>query len=260
MVSVVIPCYNSEKTIKRALLSVAQQSYKDYDVVIVDDGSVDDTKIVVEDFFNGLDMLYQYIYQENAGPSAARNRGVKNSSGEYIAFLDSDDEWHPRKLEIQLAIMREKKLNFLGSRYQYDAFDDSKKIVKLQSYTFNSLLIKNKYSTPGIMMKKVFFQNLGGFDESLHYAEDYDLWLQAAYKRDLYMIESPKLVRLYKEAYGENGLSAAMYSMFKGELYLAKKLFLSKKINCFLYGALVVYMSAKFVRRLVIVRFRKKEV
>ncbi len=260
MVSIIIPCYNSEKTIQRALHSVDQQTYKDYEVLIVDDGSIDDTQRAIKEFFKDKNIDYKYIYQENSGPSAARNKGVEKASGKYIAFLDSDDEWHPQKLEIQLAVMQEKMLNFLGSRYQYDAFSNNATVPKLQSYTFKSLLIKTQFSTPGVMMKKDFFYHLSAFDDTMHYAEDYDLWLRAAYENNLYMIESPKLVRLHKEAYGADGLSAAMYPMFQGELYLLKKLFLSKKINCFLYGALVVYMSAKFVRRLAIVRFRKKEV
>ena len=254
MVSVIIPCYNSKKTIQRTLHSVAQQVYKDYEVVIVDDGSVDDTNTVVKDFFNDLDIKYQYIYQENSGPSSARNNGVSHARGKYVAFLDSDDTWHKDKLSIQMTIIEEKQLNFLGSTYQYDEFNYNQKLdIVLNKFNFYQLLIKTRFSTPGVVMKKDFFIELGGFDEEMKYAEDNDLWLRAAYKVNyLYMVSEPKLIRLHKNAYGNTGLSADMFAMYKGELYLLKKHMKFDTINIFTYIFLYIFVSVKFLRRLIL--------
>ena len=158
LVSIVIPCFNSEKTIIRALLSVVKQTYKHYEIIIVDDGSTDNTKELVQEFFKDKKTKYQYIYQKNSGPSCARNNGVQNAKGEYIAFLDSDDEWCKDKLKIQIDIMKERNLNFLGSRYQYSSFPNKISTdIHLNKYSFNSLLLKTRFSTPGIIIKKDFF-------------------------------------------------------------------------------------------------------
>ena len=100
-VSVIIPTYNREKLISRAIESVLAQVYPVYEIIVVDDGSTDATKSVLAPF-NGK---IKYIYQKNAGIAEARNRGIKESSGEYIAFLDSDDYWAPEKLAEQVKVL-----------------------------------------------------------------------------------------------------------------------------------------------------------
>ena len=100
-VSVIIPTYNRAKLIKRSILSVLNQTYQNFEIIVVDDGSADDTKSVVESFNNPK---IRYIRHDiNKGQSAARNTGIKNAKGKYIAFQDSDDEWLPEKLEKQMS-------------------------------------------------------------------------------------------------------------------------------------------------------------
>ena len=94
-VSVVIPTYNSSQFIVETLESVFAQTYKDYEIIVVDDGSTDNTKEVLQPYTSRI----KYIYKENGGPASARNVGIKSAQGEYIAFLDSDDRWLPEKLE-----------------------------------------------------------------------------------------------------------------------------------------------------------------
>ncbi len=106
LVSVIIPAYNRAKTVREAVQSVLSQSYETLEVILVDDGSTDDTKAVIESM---KDPRLQYVYQTNAGACAARNRGAALAKGEYIAFHDSDDHWHPDKLEKQMRILREKQ-------------------------------------------------------------------------------------------------------------------------------------------------------
>ncbi|MDY3204521.1 MAG: glycosyltransferase family A protein [Arcobacter sp.] len=253
MISVIIPCYNSSKTILRALESVINQTYQDLEIIVVDDGSIDNIKKLIESFFIDKEVQYKYIYQKNSGPSTARNNGVINSNGEYIAFLDSDDEWHLQKLEIQMKVIIEKNLNFLGSTYTYDNLENENvDVIEARQYSFKKLLFSNKFSTPGVIMKKSFFHELGGFDVSMKYAEDYDLWIRASFKEDLNLIINPKLFRLYKSAYGDSGLSSHMFSMYKSELYLFEKIKAKKNINILEYFFFNMLVTIKFVRRLFI--------
>jgi len=253
MVSIVIPCYNSQRTIARALSSVINQTYIDYEVIVVDDGSTDKTKNIIKEFFKDKSIAYKYLYQENSGPSVARNRGVENASGEYIAFLDSDDTWHKDKLSIQMKLIEENGLNFLGSTYKYNEFNYNDKVdIVLKKFTFKQLLLKTRFSTPGVIIKKDFFLSLNGFDTNMKYSEDNDLWLRAALKEDLNLVVEPRLFRLYKAAYGSAGLSSHMYKMYKGELYLLKKIKYQKNINILEYIFLNIFVTIKFLRRLLI--------
>jgi glycosyltransferase involved in cell wall biosynthesis len=259
MISVVVPCFNSQQTIVRALSSIYHQTYKNYDIIIVDDGSVDNTKGVVESFFKNKKIKYKYIYQENTGPSSARNNGVQNSDSEYIAFLDSDDEWHYKKLEIQIKAIEENSLLFLGSIYTYDDFIYEKnEEIELSKYTFEKLIFSNKFSTPGVIIKKSFYLQLKGFDNSMKYAEDYDLWLRASLQVDLNLIVNPKLFKLYKKAYGASGLSSHMYPMYKGELYTLKKLKKGGDLNYIKYVVVNILVTLKFVKRLCVYTLRKR--
>lgn len=122
----------------------------------------------------------------------------------------------------------------------------------LKKFTFNELLIKTQFSTPGVIIKKDFFLFLNGFDSKMKYAEDNDLWLRASVlNKSLYLVSTPKLVRLYKNAYGEGGLSGNMFSMFKGELYLLKKLRQEKSLNSIKYTLMCFFITLKFIRRLI---------
>ena len=100
-VSVIIPTYNRSSVLSRAIDSVLRQSFKDFELIVVDDGSTDNTKELIEKYSDQI----TYIYQDNKGVSAARNKGLEHAKGEWIAFLDSDDEWKKKKLEKQIAFI-----------------------------------------------------------------------------------------------------------------------------------------------------------
>ena len=110
LISVVIPAYNREKTIKKAILSVLNQGYKELEILVVDDGSTDNTANVVKSI---NDSRIKYIYQKNKGACAARNNGIIKASGQYIAFHDSDDVWHSNKLAKQLPVLFDKKADIV---------------------------------------------------------------------------------------------------------------------------------------------------
>ncbi|MDD3324191.1 MAG: glycosyltransferase family A protein [Sulfurospirillaceae bacterium] len=258
MFSVIIPCYNSEKTLHIALSSVASQTFKDFEIVIVDDGSTDATKQVVETFFQNTTLSYRYIYQENAGAGSARNLAVKHSSGDFLAFLDADDEWRADKLEMQYALICEKKARFISSSYTFDSFTQDGEVV-LQKYNFRDFLFFNRTSTPCTVVERRLFDEVGGFLDSQRYSEDYHLWLKISQKEPLYFLQKPSLARLHKRAYGQSGLSAHMWQMEKGELFnyafCYKKGFISLGWYLFFVG----YSLAKYTLRVLknFIHYRK---
>ena len=104
-VSVIIPSYNCAQYLSEALESVFSQSYKDYEVIVVDDGSTDNIREVVDRFINRYSNQIRYIFQENKGLAVVRNNGIENSLGDYIALLDADDKWFPNRLEEEIKLM-----------------------------------------------------------------------------------------------------------------------------------------------------------
>jgi glycosyltransferase involved in cell wall biosynthesis len=195
-ISVVIPAYNSSQTIARALESVFGQTLSDYEVVIVDDGSKDDLESALRPYATRVRLLKQ----ANQGPSAARNHGAREAAGHYIAFLDADDFWHPRKLELQLAAFRAHPSAVLcwtghgywraGEPLPSDSLTDDQ-MQPVLSNDFERLFLDPYLGTPGVMMPKMQFERLGGFREDLHSAEDVDLWLRAGYGGSTILVPAP---------------------------------------------------------------------
>ena len=188
MISVVIPLYNKEKSIASTLQSVYEQTYTDYEVVIVNDGSTDNSANVVKDFIakiddRCIDDRWTLICQENAGVSAARNRGIIEAKGEYVAFLDADDFWREDKLEKQLKVME--KYSYRGVRpvicttgrslvsesgRYLGRFIGCDKII-----TYEKLLMGNQINCSSVLMKKSIAERFCFPEGDFH--EDYALWL-----------------------------------------------------------------------------------
>lgn len=195
-VTVIVPMFNAHRTVARALSSVFAQTYRRFEVIVVDDGSTDDSVAIVREQFGDV----RVITQANAGPSAARNRAASNARGEYLAFLDADDQWHRRKLELQVSAFERfpnAALCATGPAIQSSVgpwrFDpggalDSPDAVEL--VRFEQLFVNPYLGTPTVMMRREVFESCGGFDERLHGAEDVDLWLRAAYRRSAIRLRS----------------------------------------------------------------------
>lgn len=254
--SIIIPCYNSENTIIRTLKSIVDQSFKDYEIIIVDDGSTDNTRKVIETYCNKSMISYQYFFQENQGPSVARNLAVKNSFGKYLAFLDSDDEWYYRKLEIQSNYILNYSSKFLSCKFTLNNYSTKVDNINYKYYSFNEFLLSNRTSTPCTIIEKELFTSLGGFDESLRYSEDYNLWLKASLSEKLLFLNI-SLVKLYKKPYGEGGLSADLWSMEKGELYNYSYLYEKKIINFLQYYSISFFSLCKFTYRYIISNYKR---
>ncbi|WP_454062751.1 glycosyltransferase family 2 protein [Candidatus Nitrospira salsa] len=182
-VSVIIPTYRRPIFLRTALESVLAQTFPDFEVMVVDDASQDNTLDVVKEFD---DNRIQYIAHEfNKGGSAARNTGIRHARGEYIAFLDDDDEWLPEKLELQVEVLNQSRQEVGGVYTGCTKIErESGMIVCCKTPTqrgnlFQKLLRKNCItSTSSILLRKECFERVGLFDERLPSSQDYDLWLR----------------------------------------------------------------------------------
>jgi len=183
LVSVVIPTFNCASYINEAIDSVLEQTFLDYEIIIVDNSSIDRTVELVESY---RDPRVQLIGCQNNGVIAkSRNIGIANSQGEFIAFLDGDDLWHPRKLEVCIPVVSSSfDLVYHGERW-FDNQGNSKSVkyrAEDQS-SYSKLLTRgNNISTSSVVVKKSVLERAGGFSENYSYisAEDYDLWMRLA--------------------------------------------------------------------------------
>ena len=179
MISVVIPVYNRPQLVKRAIASVLEQSLKADEIIVVDDGSTDETAIVLQSF----DDKIKIITQKNNGVSSARNAGIKASKNRWVCFLDSDDIWHKEKLEQQLAFHKANP-HILFSHTEEEWIRDGKTVKqkkqhkKPSGFCFEENLNFCKIAPSTVMIEKTLFDKVGYFDESLEVCEDYDMWLR----------------------------------------------------------------------------------
>ena len=195
-ISVVIPTYNRYEFLKRALISVYAQTYKPKEVIVVDDGSTDNTLHIKKDFPKII-----YIYQENNGVSSARNRGIKTSTCSYITFLDSDDEWLEDKLALHVEYH---KLNpnilmtYTDETWIRDGFKVKipKKFKKLSKDIFKENLEYCNIAPSSVCLHVELLDDVGLFDEALEVCEDYDLWLRILVKFEVGLIDE-KLIKKY---------------------------------------------------------------
>lgn len=204
MISVVIPAYNREKTITRAINSVLNQTYKDLELIIIDDNSTDETQKVVESIND--DRINYYKLSENKGACYARNFGASKAKGQYIAFQDSDDEWFSDKLEIQMEEMKKNDADMVFSRVQLYEEGNNQKYIgtapkknkKSGIITYEELLSKTIIGTPTILVKKETFDEIK-FDEEMPRFQDWEFSLRLAKKHKIYYI-AKDVMKAYRQA------------------------------------------------------------
>lgn len=262
-VSVIIPTYNAEGTIIKCLNSVLAQTYKDFEVIIIDDGSIDRSYETVKDYLtkNNIQNL-KLLKQINRGPGIARNRGIKNSKGKYIAFLDADDVWESNKLEMQMRYLQEDtNLKMIGSLTNNNI---SEKEPKIEYISFRRLLFSNVFTTSTVIIEKEILEKEDIKNIKSNWSEDYFLWLQIVkhYKAAL-LISSLGIYGNRKRCFEKSGLSAKLIEMEKGELWNYRELFKknyyssNKFINFMWYILLYCYSILKFIRRIIITLIKK---
>jgi len=253
-VSVVIPCYRCSTTIGRAVESILRQTLKPAEIILVDDASEDGTLAVLQQLA-GLHHGWIRVLQldMNHGAASARNAGWEAASQPYIAFLDSDDSWHPEKLRIQyeymlgnpdVAISGHRCIWLRNGELQPD-LPQTPAATKISAI---SLIFRNSFSTPSVMLKRnIPFR----FPDKKRYGEDVSLWQQIAFSGlPVVRLEYP-LAYVHKALYGDGGLSAQLWKMEKGELDNFIALYRSRKINGLLFVAATGFSLAKYIKRLV---------
>ncbi len=199
MVSVVIPTYNREKTIKRAVLSVLNQTYEDIEIIIVDDNSSDNTERCIRTIEDAR--IQYYRLENNKGACYARNYGINKAKGEYIAFQDSDDEWEKEKLEKQLDILKRNNIDITFC--SFNLYDGDKFITKRPKYiksgyvNYDKILEKAIISTQTMIGKRKCFED-EMFDVQMPRFQDWEITLRLSQKYVIYF-ENEILVKLYSQ-------------------------------------------------------------
>lgn len=210
LVSVIMPAYNAERYIADAIKSVVSQTYANWELIVVDDGSADETANIVRRLA-GADERVKYLHQENGRQGKARNTGVSNSTGPLIAFLDADDLWLSSKLESQVRALQEMKADLVYSGGFIFVDDDTDKEAKSFPVLsgkiegddmFDLLLLQNSIPVLSVVMRRETLLDSGSFEESLPYqgCEDYELWLKAAKHGAVFYGMPEKLVRYRRHA------------------------------------------------------------
>lgn len=192
-ISIIIPTYNRESLLPKAIDSLLAQTYRHFEIIIVDDGSTDNTRAALKKYHNaGI----RYVYQENSGPAAARNRGIREAQYSFLAFLDSDDWFAPGKLEIQLTRMQEEPYYLISHTDEIwyrrgKLLNQKKRHHKPGGYIFARCLELCTVSMSTVMVRRDLFDTIGLFDETLPCCEDYDFWLRASIEHPFLKIDEP---------------------------------------------------------------------
>ena len=234
-ISVIIPTYNRRNTLSRAVESVLNQIYKPIEIIVVDDGSTDGTK----EMFSEMYPLVRYIYQANSGVSSARNTGINSASGDWIALLDSDDEWLPDKLDRQVKLLQDNaEIRFCHTNEIWIRnnvrINQKKKHQKYGGNIFNKCLDICRISPSSSLFHTSVIKDVGLFDESLDVCEDYDLWLRITAKYPILFLDQP----LIKKFGGHSDqLSRVLGGIEQYRIRSLEKILTSKSLSGSQFGA-----------------------
>jgi glycosyltransferase involved in cell wall biosynthesis len=238
LVSVIIPCHNYSSYLPSVFQSLAKQTYPNFECIIVDDGSTDQTKTVAAELA-AKDARIKYFRQENKGPSAARNNGIREASGEFIQLLDADDLIEPAKLELQaeyLALHPEADIVYGEARYfhteqpekrLYSMWGDNQPWMPMVSgrgkAVLAALLANNIMVISSPLLRKKTFNTVGLFDESLKYNEDWEFWLRCALQGKSFVFLDQANTFALIRCHGKS-LSHSRKLMYESNLAIREKL------------------------------------
>ena len=259
-ISVIVPCFCCSDTIQKTISSVLKQTLLPKEIIMINDGSIDDgkTKKKLSLIKNYIKVNYKNIkiiiinLQKNYGPSYVRNKAWNLSSQKYIAFLDDDDLWHKDKIKIQYNWMENhKNISFTGHKSEHCSKLNKKNKLVLTNFkiiSVNQLLFKNFFPTRTVMLKRNI--NLR-FNEFKRYGEDYDLWLRISEDYSLVFMD---IVLSYSSRldYSKGGLSGNLINMQVSELKTILSNSLKQKLNPIISLIALIYSNFKFIRRLCI--------
>ena len=247
--TVIIPAYNAEKTIERYLDSVIGQSYPAYEIIVVDDASVDKTRHIIHEKYKDRVTCKEKLF--NAGSSVARNTGMNDAKGGYIAFLDADDAWHPDKLLLINTILLSKP----GIHLFYHPFTQDDILnrslpedIVVYKLPFVKLLPANLIATSCAVIKN---SPEFRFEATMRHTEDFDLWLRIGYKYGLHFIKIP-LTRIFRPFTSAGGISENKWAMRKGEMKAYSRLVKLNPLFLFLLPFLITGSLGKHIIKKII--------
>ncbi|NEP60707.1 MAG: glycosyltransferase [Symploca sp. SIO2G7] len=223
-ISVIIPAYNAEDTIKETVVSILNQTFTDFELIVINDGSQDSTLEVVSSISDSRIRVFSY---SNAGVSAARNRGIAEARGEYISFIDADDLWTSDKLESQLTALQANAQAAVAYSWT-DWIDESGQFLRPGSHiksngnVYSELLFRDFVASgSNPLIRKEAFTKVGGFDESLTPAADWEMWLRLANKYEFVNVPAAQI--LYRVS--PNSMSANIWRMEAESLAIIDRAF-----------------------------------
>jgi glycosyltransferase involved in cell wall biosynthesis len=238
-VSIILPVYNGEKYLSETIDSIIEQTFADWEIVAVNDGSTDNSHSILQQYKSNLGSKIKIIDQENSGVSVARNVAIDNSESEYLAFIDADDMWLPEKLEKQIKILDNNPDVALVYSDLLDLIENKttrrKQILKRKlqrGYIFEPLFYFNFIALSSVVLRKEMIEKYGNFDSDYKIIQDYDLFLRIAEKNVIdYVDESLLIYRIH-----ENNISGNMEAIEREnfkliEKWLKKKTYLSTSLK-----------------------------
>ena len=259
-VSVVIPCYRCARTVERAVVSVAGQTVQPLELILVDDGNTDDTRdtlVALRDRY-APGWIKLVLLPQNVGAASARNAGWEQAAGRFIAFLDADDSWHPRKIELHYQFMLSEP-DVAVSGHGHAQLGQFTALPRLGKPVFYGLphfyvLLKNPFITPSFMVRRdLAFRFLPG----RRHMEDHLFLMQVTHAGLRIAKTKLPLAFIYKKIFGEAGLSADLWVMQKGELENYRFLCREGSISRATFLFFKAYSWIKFSRRVLIVLCRQ---
>lgn len=254
-VSVIIPCFKCKETIVRAIESISNQTLIPTEVILIEDCSGDSTLEFLHDlkknYTNGW--LKVLSLEHNSGPATARNKGWGHASQEYIAFLDSDDSWHPSKIEIQYSWMKKNETAVM-SGHATEIYEESYKSTKLTDeftkVSISEMILSNKIPTRTVMLRRDIDLR---FPDGKRYAEDYLLWMRIIHQYSHVFFLNRVLAFSYKGDFDAGGLTSNLWSMHIGLLDTYKTLYQEKCISfptlAFVYSLNYFKLSLRYLKK-----------
>lgn len=265
-ISVVIPAYNSEKTIITSVDSVKNELISNnlsWEIIIVNDGSTDNTEKLLEEYLKDVRCSnIKVIYQSNAGAAVARNTGIKNSTGELLAFNDADDYWIRGRLYKQIEYLsKHPDVVMVAGNYGEDRMCNSffKKLGDANIITIKDQIFKNYFSPPTVIFRSDFLNKTGLFNENMRYFEEGYLFNKMVVYGKCVLLNfkaSESITGKYR--WGDSGLSGNLLKMEKGELFNLKQAFSDNFISFPLFFSAYIYSILKFIRRWILSKIRKQ--
>lgn len=256
VISVIIPVYNAGESIEKCLDSIKNQTWKgEFEIIVINDGSTDRSGEILENYRQkNPEMPIQLINQENGGVSKARNTGLKIAKGDYIALLDSDDEWLPEKTEKQMKYLVNKnfRVDFITSLWNDEKVSFPYAIGGngLVAINLNKLLFKVTGQTSTAIFKKKILENTGFFDERQRYSEDANYWMRISENNSMFLLpEKLVIAGNGKKSFGFSGLSANLKEMEKGIQKNISEMYRNKRINLLQYLFYFVFSKLKYIVR-----------